>query len=137
MSTAYMLDEAGFAAWLEAYSQASRADDALASVELFAPTAQYFETPFNAPMCGWAEIYDYWLDGARAFKDKESQHEILAVCGPTGIARWRSAFTRVDNGQRLQLDCLFVATFDEPGVCTVFREWWHLQEARPENGGAA
>lgn len=137
METVFELEASVFNDWLAAYSQASRTEDALASVGLFTPTARYYESPFSEPMCGWAEIYHYWLDGARAFKNKENQYEILAVCGSTGVARWRSTFTRVDNGQRLQLDCLFVVTFDELGLCSLFREWWHLQEACPENGGRA
>ncbi|MCK6539696.1 MAG: nuclear transport factor 2 family protein [Anaerolineales bacterium] len=117
-----------FTSWMTEYGRASAENDPQASANLFAPDARYYENPFDEPMVGRDAIYAYWNTGAQNLKDKESSFEILAVNGDTGIARWRSLFTVIESGKRLALDCLFVAEFDEEGLCRTFREWWHIRE---------
>ena len=116
-----------FTTWLESYGRASQENDAKASSELFASDARYYETPFAEPIVGRQAIYHYWLKGARTLKDKESTFEVLSVKDRLGIARWRSQFTAIQSGKRLALDCLFLVAFDEDGLCSEFREWWHIQ----------
>lgn len=118
-----------FTAWMTEYGRASAENDPQTSANLFAPDARYYESPFDEPMVGRQAIYEYWNRGAQNLKDKESTFEILAVDGDTGIARWRSSFTVIESGKRLALDCLFVAEFDEEGLCRTFREWWHIRDA--------
>lgn len=125
-----------FAEWLTAYGRASRANDPQASAQLFAADARYYETPFAEPLVGRAAIYAYWDKGAQTLNDKDSSHEILAVNGNRGLARWRAAFTVIKTGQRMMLDCVFAVDFDEAGRCTVFREWWHLQTLEAPPSGA-
>jgi hypothetical protein len=48
-----------FDKWLDAYSTASKENDAKASSELFAADARYYETPFDEPMVRW--IACSWL----------------------------------------------------------------------------
>ena len=117
-----------FNAWLEMYGKASAENDLQASVELFAPNAKYYETPFDEPMIGRNAIYKYWRLGAQSFKDKESYYEILSVKDNLGIARWHSKFTDIKSGRRFALDCLFIVEFDHNDKCKLFREWWHLRE---------
>lgn len=116
-----------FTTWLTEYGRASAVNDPRASADLFAPDARYYENPFDEPMVGREAIYEYWNKGAQNLKDKESTFEILAVKGGTVIARWRSSFTVIESGKRLALDCLFVAEFDDGGLCRTFREWWHYK----------
>lgn len=116
-----------FQEWLESYGRASKENDPLASAELFAPDAEYYETPFAEPMVGRDAIYLYWDNGARTLKDKESDYEIVAIQENLGIARWQARFTHVDSGRRIALDCIFLAEFDENLKCRLFREWWHSQ----------
>lgn len=117
-----------FRRWLTVYGKASEENDPQASANLFTENAAYYETPFAEPLVGREAIHEYWNKGAQTLKDKESSFEILAVNGNTGIARWQSKFTVIESDKRLALDCLFVAEFDEAGLCQTFREWWHIQE---------
>jgi hypothetical protein len=41
---------------------------------------------------------------------------------------WRAAFTRIETDKRVELDGIFVLGFDETGLCTELREWWHLRD---------
>ena len=91
------------------------------------PMPNYYETPFSEPMIGKDAIYDYWDNGARTLKDKESGYEVLAIQGNLGIARWQARFTHINSGKRIALDCIFLIEFDENLKCRLFREWWHSQ----------
>jgi len=124
-----------FSSWLEAYGRASIQNDPQASAELFARNAEYYETPFDAPMIGRDAIRKYWEVGAQTLKDKEANYEVLSVKNNLGIARWQSKFTDVNSGKRLVLDCVFLVEFDNTDKCSVFREWWHIKnlDARPKS----
>lgn len=118
-----------FARWMVDYGRTGAENDPQASAALFAPEASYHESPFDAPLVGRDAIYDYWLQASHRLRDKESTFEILAVEGQRGIARWRSTFAHIETGQRYVLDCVFAVDFNETGLCRLFREWWHIQEA--------
>lgn len=122
------LTVAHFGHWLEAYGRASQENDPQASAELFTPEARYFESPFDEPLVGRQAIYDYWAHGARDLTEKTSCYEILAVQGQLGVARWQAQFTSLWTGLRFELDCIFLAEFDNEGLCSDFREWWHPRE---------
>jgi len=124
-----ILTHAHFNQWMEAYGRASAENDPFTSANLFAENARYYETPFAEPMIGRKAIFEYWNDGARNLKDKESTFEILSVNGNRGIARWQSKFTVIESGKRLALDCVFIVEFDDDGLCRTFREWWHTRDA--------
>jgi len=121
-----------FSSWLEAYGRASIQNDPQASAELFARNAQYYETPFDEPMIGRDAIHKYWEIGAQTLKDKEASYEVLSVKDNLGIARWQSKFTDVNSGNRLALDCVFLVEFDSNDKCSVFREWWHIKNWKPD-----
>lgn len=122
-----------FDVWLTQYSKASQENDVQASSDLFSDDAQYYESPFGKPIVGRKAIQKYWKLGAAAYIDKVSSHEILAVKANVGIAHWVSNFTRAESKKRLVLDCIFIVEFDRDGKCTIFCEWWHLQEVDPLN----
>lgn len=116
-----------FQAWLAAYGKASIENDPQASADLFSEDAEYYETPFAAPLVGREAIYQYWKQGAQNLKDKTAEFQILAIDGNRGLARWQATFVPIASGERLALDCLFLAEFDDQQKCRVFREWWHKQ----------
>ena len=116
-----------FIQWMESYGKASRENDAKASSELFSQDAEYYESPFTPPIVGRDAIYQYWYEGAQTLKDKETSFEVLSVSDHLGIARWQSQFTVIASGKRLALDCLFLVEFGEERLCSIFREWWHIQ----------
>lgn len=119
---------AAFDQWLAAYSQASIENDPQASSMLFSEDACYYEDPFAPPRVGRRAIYDYWAVGAVNLTDKRCAHEVLAVCGNLGIARWQSRFVVKATGAEVALDCIFVAEFDDQRLCCCFREWWRSRQ---------
>lgn len=123
-----------FTVWLESYGKASAENDARTSAELFALDARYYETPFDDPLIGREAIFQYWLNGAHSLKDKESSFEIFSMKDNLGIARWQSRFTVIKTGVRHALDCLFLVEFDQDGLCSVFREWWHIWKLDDSQG---
>jgi hypothetical protein len=122
------LTHAAFNQWLAAYGQASADNDPLASARLFAEDARYCESPFDQPLIGRQAIYDYWAAGAQKLSDKISSYAILAVRGNLGIARWQARFVVKATGAVMNLDCTFLVEFDERGLCSHFREWWHIRQ---------
>lgn len=114
-----------FDQWLAAYSRASAENDPQASARLFSEDACYYESPFDEPLVGRQAIYDYWAAGAVNLADKCSSHEVLAVRGNLGIARWQGRFVVRANDVIMSLDCIFLAQFNAQGECSLFREWWH------------
>ena len=118
-----------FNSWMTRYGNASRENDPKASAALFTTDAEYYETPFTEPLAGQSAIFEYWEKGAINFKDKRSTHEILSWNENTGIAHWRSQFTKIATGEDFELDCIFLVEFAENGKCKLFREWWHIQIA--------
>lgn len=124
----HQLTQEHFEHWLAEYGRHSAENDARASAELFSEDARYYENPFEEPLVGKQAIRQYWEAGAANLDEKRSTYEILVVSGNQGVARWRSSFRSVKTGKRFELDCLFVAEFDEAGKCRAFREWWHIRE---------
>lgn len=122
------MDESQFSQWLERYREAWEGRDPQAAVRLFAPQATYQETPYDIPMQGESEIYEYWAEVPNSQEDIHFNWQVLAVTGQSGIAHWQARFRRLPNGPQVHLDGVLVADFDPEGRCTAFREWWHRQE---------
>lgn len=102
------LTYAAFDGWLAAYGRASAED------------ARYYESPFDPPLAGRQAIYDSWAVGAQNLTDKTSAYEILAVRDNLGIARWQPRFVVKATGAAMALDCIFLAEFDQQGLCRLF-----------------
>lgn len=112
-------------AWLGAYGRAWEQRDPEAVVRLFTPDALYYETPFLKPARGRVEIREYWAAATGKQEEVCFSHEVLAVSGRRGMARWQSRFRRGAGGSRVRLDGVFVLEFDQDGLCRELREWWH------------
>ena len=115
--------------WLRRYGEAWTGRDPDAAAGLFAETAEYFETPFDPPFVGREAIRAYWADVPRSQVGITFGSQVLAVTERTGIAWWHAAFTRIASGQQVKLNGVFVLTFDQTGLCTELREWWHRRES--------
>jgi uncharacterized protein (TIGR02246 family) len=117
-----------FERWLEAYRQAWEHRDARAAVELYAEDATYLDTPFSQPMRGRKALLDYWQGVARTQEDIRVSCDVIAVCRDKCFAHWHASFVRLPMKLQLELDGIFVLTFDADGRCTSLREWWHRRE---------
>lgn len=117
-----------FKEWMDMYGKACEDSDPQAAAKLFTQNATYYETPFDEPMIGQDAIYRYWSAASQALKDVQFSYEIVAVTGNRGIALWQGKFVGVNSGNRVALDGVFLVEFDQRQKCTLFREWWHLQE---------
>jgi len=115
--------------WLERYGRAWVDRDPDAALGLFSADARYHETPFDPPVEGHAGIRRYWQRVPETQEDIHFEASALAVADGKCIARWQAAFTRIATGARIELDGVFVLTFDDRGVCTELREWWHRRES--------
>jgi ketosteroid isomerase-like protein len=113
--------------WLAGYERAWESRDAARAAELFTPNATYHEMPFEAPKTGQAGIREYWSSVTADQRDIDFKSQVVAVNGQTGIAHWSATLTAASTGARVELDGMFVLTFDSSGRCTELREWWHLR----------
>ena len=126
MNAGGALSAQGFAAWLERYKAAWETGDPDAAAGLFAADAVYVETPFAEPLSGREAIRGYWRAGAgEAQRDIRFGYTVEAVAGAVGLCRWHCTFTRVESGERVEIDGIFRCAFDAAGFCTRFDEWWH------------
>ncbi len=114
--------------WLEAYRRAWENRDPEAAVELYAADATYQDTPFSPPLRGRKALLEYWQGVTRTQEDIDVACEVLAVCKGQCFAHWHAVFTRLPMRVRLELDGIFLLTFDSGGRCTALREWWHRRE---------
>lgn len=126
------MNRKAFEAWLGEYAEAWRLQDPQRAAALFSHGALYYETPFDEPLSGRDGIVQYWQEGAADSQtDISVACEALGVSGSVGVAHWSARFTRVPSGVKVELDGVLAATFDDQGLCCVFREWWHRRESSP------
>ncbi|HWM04840.1 MAG TPA: nuclear transport factor 2 family protein [Actinophytocola sp.] len=116
-----MIDRAGFAAWIEAYERAWRAEGTAHLRELFTDDAGYRHSPYEAPITGLAAIERDW-EQEREGPDEvfTMTAEIIAVEGDTGVAK--VAVTYGDPVTQEYLD-LWIVRFAADGRCAVYEEW--------------
>jgi hypothetical protein len=118
------IDAQALAAWLEAYGKAWESQDPDAAAAIFAPVATYQETPFDEPMRGREAIRQYWTTGSEYQRDVSFGYEILTV--DPAIAHWWVSYLAVKrDDEPTKVDGIFLLEFDEEGLCTSLREWWH------------
>ena len=115
---------ASVAAWAEAYRQAWEHADAAAAAALFAEGSSYRSNIFEEPHTGRDGIAAYWADVT------ESQADPTVLMGRPFVDGSRAAVEfwttmRVDGDDTTLTGCLLL-TFDEEGLCTDLREYWHF-----------
>ena len=122
------MDSEVFGRWLDAYGRAWETKDPEAAADLFVEDATYYETPFDQPMRGRAEIMEYWSGVPRSQDEIRFSYEILTASAGEGIAHWDANFVRLPTGTPVEIDGVLLAKLDADGRCTEFREGWHKQE---------
>jgi ketosteroid isomerase-like protein len=125
--SAQQLTPAALETWLAGYERAWEQRDASLAVALFTENARYHEMPFDAPKAGRAGIREYWTTVTADQRNVDFKSEVVAVNGRTGVARWSASLTSAASGTRVELDGVFVLTFDAGGLCSELREWWHVK----------
>jgi ketosteroid isomerase-like protein len=131
----YTLTIDEFKKWMGQYQVASETSDPAAVAALFADDAVYQESPFDEPMRGREAIYRYWSEASQWIQESRFSYEILAVRDNWGIALWQGQLTLRETGKQILLDGVFLVEFDEAGLCSRFREWWHRREEPAANVG--
>jgi limonene-1,2-epoxide hydrolase len=133
--------------FMKGYQAAWEGRDDARFVALFAPDGTYANTPF-AVQRGPAELAAYW-QRVKLQEDVSLAFEVLAERPRGGIAHWhveyrvaseelfaiwaRSAGTNLverrpgDPLPWMVLDGVLDAEFDDHGLCTRCRLWWHAQ----------
>ena len=125
--SARKLTRASLEAWLERYGGAWEQRDPAQAAALFTENAPYHEMPFDAPKAGRSGIRDYWATVTADQRNVHFESQVLAVDGQTGVAHWSASLTSASGGVRVELDGAFVLTFDDSGLCSELREWWHVR----------
>jgi SnoaL-like protein len=121
------LSPAALEAWLARYEEAWEHRDPARAAALFTENAPYHEMPFDAPKAGRSGIRDYWAKVTADQRDVDFTSSVVAVNGRTGVARWSAKLKSASSGVRVELDGVFVLTFDDSGLCSELREWWHVR----------
>lgn len=123
------LTPTALAAWLDRYKEAWEQRDPERAAALFTENAAYHEMPFDPPKAGRTGIREYWAGVTADQRDVVFESSVIAVNGPTGVARWSARFKLASNGARVELDGVFVLTFEREGLCSELEEWWHVRTA--------
>ena len=114
--------------WLQTYGQAWKQGDPRMAARLFTEDCRYFETPFSKPAVGRDGVLKYWQAVPDGQTDIEFRFKLFAIESQTAVAHWSASFTRTASRARVNLDGVFLLEFDEAGLCSTLREWWHREE---------
>lgn len=123
---AQALTSAALTAWLDRYKHAWEQRDPDGAAALFTENAAYHEMPFDVPKAGRAGVREYWAAVTADQRDVVFESHVIAVDGPTGVARWSAKFKLASNGARVELDGVFILAFENE-LCRELREWWHVR----------
>ncbi len=121
------MNQDGLAGWLDAYGRAWEQRDADAVAAIFSTDALYYETPYSDPFRGREGVAAYWTRVTLDQRDIGFSSDPVGMIGATGVARWSARFTAVSSGAEVELNGVFLLQFDDDGLCTCLREWWHLK----------
>jgi hypothetical protein len=96
-------------------------------VELFSQDATYQEIPFREAMRGRDAIHEYWSHVPKYQRDISFGYEVL-VAEPA-IVHWWATYKAIRTDDPTKLDGIFWLEFDDAGLCSSLREWWHADPA--------
>jgi ketosteroid isomerase-like protein len=126
VASAQSVTKASVERWLARYETSWEQRSPEQAAQLFTQNATYRETPFQDPFKGRAEIRKYWTDVTADQRMIDFKSDVIAVEGNVGVAHWSATFKTESSGDDVQLDGVFVLTFDSSGLVSSLREWWHL-----------
>jgi uncharacterized protein (TIGR02246 family) len=117
--------------WLTRYKDAWEQRDPAKAASLFTEHAPYHEMPFDVPKAGRNGIRDYWATVTADQRNVEFTSQLIAVTGQQAVARWSARLSSTSSGVRVELDGVFILTFDQKsGLCSELREWWHVKTSQ-------
>lgn len=119
------------AAWLEGYKKAWEDRDANKAAALFTEDATYRDNPHNEPYRGRKGIRAYWSEVTADQRDVTFHSKVLTTYDGTAVAHWSAQFTSASSGATVKLDGVFLLDFDDSGLCSRLREWWHVEVEEP------
>lgn len=116
--------------WVEAYREAWEGRDPEAAAALFAPGSTYRDNIFEEPHRGPEGVSSYWAGVT------EAQSDVTVKMGRPFADGKRVAVEFWTNmkvaGDDVTLPGCLLLDFDEDGLCTRLREYWHFQPGRFE-----
>lgn len=118
-------------AWLEEYGRAWEARDSSTFVRLFSRNVRYHWTPFEPAQEGRDDLTAAFETATARQERIAFRASVLAVNGDRSVAHWQCSFVRPHSEPTVRLDGIFLMEFNAAGECTLFREWWHSDEALP------
>jgi hypothetical protein len=140
--------------FMAGYRRVWEGQDSAGFAALFAPGGRYWNTPFQSQDTPDA-LAAYW-DRIQLQRDISLTYEVLATSEHGGVAHWhvdyqvaseelfeiwaRSTGTGVperssgDPLPRMTLDGILVGEFDDDGLATEVRIWWHSMAATTGTG---
>lgn len=116
-------------AWADAYRRAWETADAQAAAALFVENANYRSNIFEEPHAGRRGIEDYWRTVTAAQSEVTVRMGSPFVDGNrVAVEFWTTMFV---SGDEVTLPGCLLLRFDDDGLCTDLREYWHrLAERR-------
>lgn len=127
LAAAGALTESDVTVWLDGYKNAWESRDADKAASLFTENAVYRDNPHNEPYRGRKGIRAYWSEVTADQRDVTFHSEVLTIYDRSAVARWSAQFTSASSGATVKLDGVFLLDFDESGLCSRLREWWHVE----------
>ncbi len=119
--------ESEVARWLDGYENAWENRDADKAASLFTQNATYRDNPHNPPHEGREGIHEYWSNVTSDQRDVDFNYEVLTAYDNTAVATWSATFASASSGATVNLDGIFVLDFNDAGLCSRLREWWHVK----------
>lgn len=116
--------------WIEGYRVAWESRDPGAAANLFSPDATYRARIFDEPHVGREGVRAYWSSVT------EAQSDVTVRMGrPFGDGRRATVefwTTMKVAGDEVTLPGCLLLDFDEGGLCTRLREYWHFEPGSHE-----
>ncbi len=122
--------------WIESYRRAWEERNSKAAGALFTEGASYRSNIFEEPHHGREGVEDYWTSVTAVQSDVAVRMGSPVVEGSRVVVEFWT--TMLVDGDPLTLPGCLLLHFDENGLCTDLREYWHtLPELRqpPEGWG--
>lgn len=123
--------------WLDGYRAAWEHRDPDAAAALFAENAIYREQPYTEEFRGRAGVRDYWVRVTATQEDVRLRYGTPVIDGRRAAVEWW--VTMRNQGADITLAGEFLLLFDDAGLCSELREYWHFSEghlAPPDGWGA-
>ena len=118
--------------WLDAFGDAWKSNDPADIGALVTEQTEWHSGPFTEIFRDRQTLVDHWISTVNTHGPVETEYEILAVDGDTGISRYRASYG-MHKTARVHGDGIFIIRLNDEGQCVEFHEWYDSQvEPLPE-----